>query len=120
MQYHAARLGALAATLDAPLAVESLAYQREHHTDAEETAMEMLLDAGHMDEAARSLIALLANPITRNDALASVQAYPTVDYTPIVAERNARKRQLIARPEVLKAIEDVGRLVEAPIYRVSW
>jgi tetratricopeptide (TPR) repeat protein len=120
MQYHSARLAALMRTPDAPMAVESLDYIRQHRTDSEGTLTDALIVAGRMDEAAQSLIARLENADTRNDALMDVQNFKFAAPTPIVAEILERARQLKARPDVAKAIEAVGRVMDVPLYRVTY
>lgn len=117
MQFHAARLAALVETPGDPRALESLRYLREHRSISSGTYMRALLKAGAIDEAARVLVERLADPDERLDALLDVQSYPTSPISPRNAEWMARMRELVARPEVVRAIAAVGRTTTVPYHR---
>jgi len=120
MQYHLARVNALARTPDAPAAIESLTYLQEHRADAASLYTIALLYLGRMDEAAQALVARLEDPDDRDDALLIVQPFIPDRYSPVLVERTARWRELVQRPEVQRAIETYGRIVDVPLYGLSW
>ncbi len=55
-----------------------------------------------------------------SDALLFVQPFLASRYSPVLVERAARAAELVQRPEVRRAIETYGRIVEVPLYRISW
>ena len=120
MQYHLARINALARTPDAPAAIESLIYLQEHRADSASLYTIALLYLGRMDEAAQALVACLHDPDDRGDALLIAQPMLDSLYSPVLAERAVRWRELVHRPEVRRAIETYGHIVEVPLYGVSW
>ncbi len=120
MLYHLTRINALARTPDAPPAIESLTYLQEHRTDFASGYTKAMLYLGRMDEAAQSLVARLEDPDDRSNALLVVQPFIPDRYSPVLVERTARWRELVQRPEVQRAIETYGRIVDVPLYGLSW
>lgn len=106
-----ARIQQCAALLkgDHPTAEQALAYLRQHRSDSASILMRALLHAGRMDEAAQLLIEELDAPESRGEALLGIQQYQTPVATPGQREIDARRKELLARTDVLASIAKVGR-----------
>ena len=94
-----------------------LAYLREHHDDAPDTWLQVLLDSGDLDGAAAQLISELRDTRKRSTALASVQDYQLPPALPRMREARERWKALVARADVTAAINDVGRSEKQPLFR---
>ena len=91
-------------------AATHLAFMREHRADAIGTWQNALLMSGDLDGAADLLIERLKNDKWRGAALADVQEYSGPESTPMGAERQLRLKSILARPQVIRAIDKVGRI----------
>jgi len=101
-----------------------LAWIREHQQDAPATAQTAFLLAGDLDSAAMVLRSRLENPTTRGEALASLQRFklpPGTPVDPTGLEKSSRETftRLMARPDVVAALDKYGRRLSFPIYR-TW
>lgn len=96
-----------------------LAYLREHQKDAPDTWQTALLDWGDADAAAALFIERLRDPQQRSDALWSAQIFPPLPALPLEAQANSRWNALMARTDVLAAIDAVGRREKVPLYNVQ-
>jgi hypothetical protein len=92
-------------------ALEYLSQHRDESFDIYEGA---LLEVGDTDAAAELLIARLADPVSRAEALEGVQQYAEVAQLPKAARRNERAKAIVARDDVRAAIERVGRIEAYP------
>ncbi len=93
------------------------AYLREHHDDADDTWLQVLLDSGDQDGAAAQLIAQLQDPAKRSSALAAVQDYKRPPALPRMQEARDRWVALLARADVTAAIDKTGRREKQPLFR---
>ncbi len=96
-----------------------LAYMRENQKEAADNWQTALLDWGDTDGAAALFIARLQDPQQRGDALWSAQIFPRLPVLPMEAQANARWDALMARQDVLAAIDEVGRREKIPIYNIQ-
>jgi hypothetical protein len=94
-----------------------LAYLREHHDDADDTWLQVLLDSDDVDGAAAQLIAQLKDAEKRGAALAGVQDYRRPAEMPLMRDSRERWNALLARADVSAAIDEVGRRERQPLYR---
>lgn len=94
-----------------------LAYLREHHDDADDTWLQVLLDSGDLEGAAAQLIAQLKDAEKRGAALAEVQDFRRPPVLPRMQESRERWSKLLARADVTAAINEVGRRERQPLYR---
>jgi hypothetical protein len=115
MQWHEVRLIAAVEKGDLPLVRLSLEYMRAHQDDATVAYLEALLWAGHEAEAARLLVARLADPARYVDALLAVQSYKDPHAPPVVMRYREKWRKVISRPEVRRAIAKVGHIESVPL-----
>jgi len=89
----------------------------DHTKDAPGWAIDSQLAAGDMDGAARTIIAMLADPAQRSSALAKVQDYDYPRTAPALFKR--RHAQIVAlrrRQDVAAAIDAVGRVIKIPLF----
>lgn len=93
-----------------------LAYLRQHHADAEDTWLLAMLDSGDMDGAAELMISQLTDPQRRATALRDAQEYRELPLQPRMEDARVRWEKLVTRPDVLAAINEVGRREKVPIY----
>ncbi len=96
-----------------------LAYLRQNQKDSPDTWQTALLDWGDADGAAALFIARLRDPQQRSDALWSAQIFPSLPTLPMEAQANSRWDALMARTDVLAAIDEVGRREKMPIYSIQ-
>lgn len=94
----------------------ALAYIRKHRNDSQAIWLETLIEADRMEEAARTLVELLASPVERGEALSWLQQFAEPEPLPGQAETRARWRALAERPEVRAAVARVGRIQRYEIY----
>jgi tetratricopeptide (TPR) repeat protein len=88
----------------------ALAFLREHESDSPSMVQTALVRTGDLDGAARVLIARLADPLQRLDALLSVQKHTGGAHSAVGAKWTARMEELRARADVQAALEPVGRI----------
>lgn len=75
-----------------------------------------LLCTGRDDEAAQLMIRRLRDPALRGDALKAFRDGPAPPVvTPRDAEIDARRRALVARPEVVAVMQEYGRAITVPL-----
>jgi len=95
---------------DRILAERSLAFLREHKEDNRGQLLFALLRGNYMDEAAESIIESLAAADRRNYMLIQLQVYPEAKALPGGELLDARWNELVARDDVKRAVERVGRI----------
>ena len=83
---------------------------REHRGEAISTWQNALLMTGDLDAAADLLVERLRSEQWRGGALEDIQDYAGTEMTPMGAQRQARLKSVLARPEVLRALDKVGRI----------
>jgi tetratricopeptide (TPR) repeat protein len=95
---------------DSTAAAQAMAYLREHREDSDYIYMSALMHQGDLDGAAKVLIDALADEEKRNDALFWVQDFSDSRLqTPLRQLMDQRWEAIMARPEVVAAIDKVGR-----------
>jgi len=118
MQLESVRLEAAQQLRDTQQVRRSLDYLRAHRADAPSDYVDSFIVVNVLDQAARVLIAQLLDKDQRQNALLNVQGFAPTPGTPRDVELEARRRKVIARPEVQAAIHEVGRAesykLEAP------
>lgn len=100
---------------DAATAQRELAYLREHQADGERNYLKALLIGGDQDTAAAFLIGMLQSEQARGEALEWMQGYTHLHPFPLDAEFLAIRDTLLARKDVRKALDAVGRVENYPI-----
>jgi len=110
MQIESVRADAAYQLGDAKQAERSLQYLRVHRAEAPGAYEAALVAVNQLDRAAHELIAELMNPTERQDALQSIQTYAQTPGTARDIDLAARRRAVIARPEVQEEIRKVGRV----------
>lgn len=110
MQLEMVRFMAALQQKDEAAVATRLAYMREHRTDAIGTWEDALLFSGDLDAAGDLLVERLRSDQWRSSALASMQGYADVPRTPVDAERLRRWREVLAQPNVIQALSEVGRI----------
>ncbi|MGB6310525.1 MAG: hypothetical protein WBF89_22310 [Steroidobacteraceae bacterium] len=99
-------------------AERSLGYLRTHRADAPGAYEDALISVNQLDRAAQELVAELLDTAQRQDALLSIQSFAPTPGTTRDMELDARRRAVIARPDVQAVIRKVGRVesysLEAP------
>jgi tetratricopeptide (TPR) repeat protein len=115
MQVELARLQAAVQLGDSKQVERSLQYLAKHRADGPSTYVEALVFADKPDRAAHALIEQLLNKDQRQEVIVEVQTYDSVPGQPWDLEFDARWRTLIARKDVLAAIEKVGRVNAYPL-----
>lgn len=116
MQVETVRVDAAYQLGDFKQVERSLRYLRVHRADAPGAYEEALISANQLDRAAHELVAELMDTGQRQDAILSVQSFAPTQGTPRDTNWDARRRAVIARPEVQAAIRKVGRV---GIYRLE-
>lgn len=98
----------------------ALNIMRRNRTDSQRLYQQSLIVAGRLDAAAEVLIDRLGNERSRAAALLEIQTYVDDSGDVPLATLDAlyleRKRELLARPDVLAAIESVGRIMSFPAW----
>jgi hypothetical protein len=115
MQIQLALLQAALASKDAKAARVHLETMRKNEAASPGSLQEALLYANEMEEAARLLIARLKDPVLRSDALSDLQDYQKSLQDPSHRLLQQRWRALRSRPDVQKAIAEVGRVETYPL-----
>jgi tetratricopeptide (TPR) repeat protein len=110
MQLEMVRLVAAIDQTDTAATATHLAFMREHRGDAIATWQSALLMSGDLDAAADLLVERLRTEKWRGGALEDMQDYAGTETTPMAVQRQARWKSILARPNVLKALEKVGRI----------
>jgi tetratricopeptide (TPR) repeat protein len=95
---------------DRESAKQAMAYLAGHRDDSPDAYLWELMRIGRMDQAARSFIARLEAETTRGDALLLAQRFPDARRLPGEAAGYAKLKELLAREDVRRAIEKVGRV----------
>jgi tetratricopeptide (TPR) repeat protein len=93
----------------------ALALLRAQERDNPRSLVEALVIAGRDDEAAAELVARLADPHRRSDALVDLQDYADHPAPALVTGWRQRLLALRARPDVHRAVEACGRIRSYPI-----
>jgi hypothetical protein len=109
MQLQGVRLDVATQEGDAAQVKRSLGYLGAHRKDAPLTYLSALIISGQLDRAAQELRRQLADPAARQEALGVVQTYALEPATPRDLQMRARWQSVLAREDVQKAIEKVGR-----------
>ena len=97
-----------------------MAYLRTHREDAMNTWQNALLVHGDMDKAAALLIERLRDPNQRSQALAEIQHFLPVRFTPLAQRIEDRRHAISSRPDVLAALHKVGRVENVPITPLAY
>lgn len=87
-----------------------LSYLREHRADAIATWQNALLLTHDRDGASKLLLERLDNPRWRSDALVDAQQYLDIARAPMNAAIAQQWKEILARPDVQKAVAKVGRI----------
>lgn len=102
---------------DAKALAEAIAELRKLEAFNPGALQSALLCAGDLDAVAAALIAQLADPYLRPDALYSVQNLPILPNAgPFAEQLFRRQQQVVARPDVQAQIRKVGRIETYMIY----
>jgi hypothetical protein len=101
---------------DAKAADRALAYLRRHQEDGPSLFLEGLLRQGRMDEAAKLLETLLADGYKRGDILDWMQGWRRARALPGEATTLENCNALLARADVIAALEPVGRIGPVALY----
>jgi len=110
MQLEMVQLVAAIDQSDSAATATHLAFMREHRGEAISTWQNALLMTGDLDAAADLLVERLRSEQWRGGALEDIQDYAGTEMTPMGAQRQARLKSVLARPEVLRALDKVGRI----------
>jgi tetratricopeptide (TPR) repeat protein len=116
MQMQVVRYRAFVKLGNAREADNVFAYLREHREDAETVWQWTMLDAGDLDGAAALYISRLRDPEKREGALGEVQDYKPLPRPPGETKEDSRWDALLARADVVAAINAVGRREKIPLY----
>jgi len=108
MQVEIVKLSVAAQMHDNAEITRVMDYVALHRKDSEETYQIALVVANRLDEAAQVLIARLEDPDLRFDALQEVQTYREARTTLFQEQIRIRKRSMLNRSDVRKAIARVG------------
>lgn len=114
MQVALVRLAAAIELEHAPEAAEALEYLRAHRSDSVATLQEGLLLAGKEAEAAQVLVERLEDTSERTTALAEIQTYAEVRRPPLAVGWHMETLRLEARPDVQRAVYQVGTIERYP------
>jgi hypothetical protein len=95
---------------------QALADMRAHRKDGQITFLLALLRSDLMDEAARTVIELLASETERDQMLYYMQDFLEPKPLPADVQLNARWQALLARRDVRQALERVGRIEHYEIF----
>lgn len=101
---------------DPILAERALAFLRAHQDGNEGPLLSALVRGNRMDEAAKAVIDRLAAEDTRNDMLIELQDYLEARHAPGNEPIHARWDALLARDDVRRAVEQVGRIQHYDYY----
>lgn len=90
----------------------SLKYMEDHRADASATYVDALVGVNQFDRAALELIAQLADPRLRQEALMLVQEFAsaTETETPIQLAFDSAMRKVLSRADVQRSVRQVGRI----------
>jgi hypothetical protein len=110
MQIEAVRADAAYQLGDFKQMDRSLRYLRAHRAEAPGAYEDALIAVNQLDRAAHELVAELKHSAERQDALQGIQAFAPTPGTPRDMDFDARRRAVIARPEVQEEIRRVGRV----------
>lgn len=94
----------------------AFAYLRRHREDAPDAYLDALLLTGRIEDAAQALIARLASPEDRGDALYYLQEFRENAPLPGDVAHREHFRSMLAREDLRAAIEKVGRIERHPIF----
>lgn len=94
---------------DQDAAAQALAYLREHREDNLNSYLWALIWANQLDEAAKSVIERLASQDDRDQMLYDMQDFIEPNALPAHVQLNERWQALLARDDVRKALDEVGR-----------
>ena len=94
----------------------ALAFLRQHRDDAPVLLLEGLLRDGRMDEAATLVKTLLADGYKRGDVLDWMQGWRQAKALPGDAVALRNRNALLARADVIAALEPVGRIAPVALY----
>jgi tetratricopeptide (TPR) repeat protein len=115
MTKEAVRVDAFYQLGDSKQVEHSLRYLRSHRADFPGAYEVALITVNQLDRAASELVAELFDKDQRQDALEHLQHYAPTPGTQRHMDREARRRAVIARPEVQAAIRAVGRVETYPL-----
>lgn len=117
MQYYAVEACAYAQLHDTAHYGEAATYLHAHKSDAPDALLTGLLCANDLDGAAQVLIEMVRDPETRSETLLAAQNFAEQAFVaPFELEMHQRRQALIARPDVRRAIDAVGRVRSYPRY----
>jgi thioredoxin-like negative regulator of GroEL len=108
MQATIERLAAADQLGDSAEVEKKLGFLREHKDDSLSTYQRALVSANRSDDAAKLLISRLQDPDQRMDALMEVQKYEFPPLPKRAALWHKRWLAVLARPDVIDAINKVG------------
>jgi tetratricopeptide (TPR) repeat protein len=94
---------------------KQLGFLREHRDDSLASLQRGLISANRQDEAAQLLISRLQDPDQRGDALMEVQKYKLPPLPKRAEQWRKRWNAVVARPDVVAAINKVGVVSEWPL-----
>mgnify|MGYP001178244439 CR=1 FL=1 len=103
-------------TGDDAAAREAMQYLRKHRSTSHSLYLWALLETGQLDQAAELLKVLLASPDDRSEALGWAQH--SIEIAPQAADvvPEANFKAVLARPDVVAAIDKVGHVERYPIF----
>lgn len=104
---------------DAAAAATSMDYLREHRADAEIIYLGALVEAGDLDAAAATLVAQLASPDERAEALFDLQVLNELPPKPGFRRYEENREKLEGRPDVKAAMDKVGRTIRIDLYWID-
>jgi tetratricopeptide (TPR) repeat protein len=116
MQAATLEVAAALQTGDRRVVSRALKYLEGHESDAIGALQSGFLSVSDFASAAGVLIKRLQSPEQRGDALLEVQHYLDGPKTPYEAQRAADLAALLARPDVMAALQAVGRIESHPIH----
>lgn len=107
---------------DAALRTEQLAFLKAHEADNPAALAAGLICTNDLDGAAALYLRRLSDPDRRGEALEALQKFrrfdsPAMVRNPVMAARLAAIRD---RPDVIAAVEAVGRIETVPLFSVYW
>jgi beta-barrel assembly-enhancing protease len=110
MQVGTVRLCAGLQQNDQAAANAALKYMKEHQADSPKTYQTALIEAGDNDAAAAILIERLKSPRLRSDVLTEIQDYRDPQDLTWPVKSNTRFKTILARDDVRKTLDKVGRI----------
>jgi tetratricopeptide (TPR) repeat protein len=114
MRLEAEQLDAAIQLGDSKGASQSLEYLKSHRADRPGDYLLALIDMNQLDRAAQELIRQLGDESQRRQALLGAQDFPPNPMAPRDLRLEAKRRALISRPDVRRAIDKVGRIESYP------